>query len=252
MALARQVANDPQLRQTAIQQLEEGFLARSSVRAKTTKRRQAEELAGLFLSPGQSIYPLEPTVIVGTAAALKAAGFRAAWSYVEELKLGHIESRYDVPLWLERVLAQCKRSVNRGLGPPDRAPELPLAELPDFNPELVHEAHGEPADAWTSYVVAFRWLLREIEVVALTVEDVSFDGDVVSLDVKLSKNDASGLGTKRKWKCTCRAGSLDEMACPYHVLERHLAKCGPCVPSDALFRTARGGTPLKEGMISAW
>eukprot|EP00971_Amphidinium_carterae_P030746 605011-Amphidinium_carterae.1 len=73
MALARQVANDPQLRQTAIQQLEEGFLAKSSVKAKTSKRRQAEELAGLFLSPGQPLYPLDPTVIIGTAAALKAA-----------------------------------------------------------------------------------------------------------------------------------------------------------------------------------
>eukprot|EP00971_Amphidinium_carterae_P347196 6489064-Amphidinium_carterae.1 len=36
------------------------------------------------------------------------------------------------------------------------------------------------------------------------------------------------------------------MVCPYHVLERHLTKCGPTAPSDALFRTVWGGTPSRD------
>eukprot|EP00971_Amphidinium_carterae_P322176 6403923-Amphidinium_carterae.1 len=58
---------------------------------------------------------------------------------------------------------------------------------------------GEPCDAWTSYVVAFRWLLREIEVAALTIDDVSPHADslVASLSVRVAKNDTTGVGSKR-------------------------------------------------------
>ena len=72
------------------------------------------------------IYPLTEETVVDVAAAVKAAHYRSAVSYLGELRLGHIESRHDVPLWLARVFAGCRRALLRGLGPPSRAVELPV------------------------------------------------------------------------------------------------------------------------------
>eukprot|EP00971_Amphidinium_carterae_P167560 3319978-Amphidinium_carterae.1 len=90
--------------------------------------------------------------------------------------------------WLVRVLANCKRSLERGLGPVHRAPELPLNGL----------------ISGASYIVAFRWLLREIEVAALMPEDVTFSEPdaTATLKIRVSKNDQRAAGTQRTWKCT--------------------------------------------------
>ena len=71
------------------------------------------------------IYPLTPGLIIGVSAALKGAEYRAADRYLGELRLGHIESEHPIPEHISRVLANCRRSVLRGLGPPSRAAELP-------------------------------------------------------------------------------------------------------------------------------
>eukprot|EP00971_Amphidinium_carterae_P328433 6460311-Amphidinium_carterae.1 len=248
------IAADSEQIHSARTLLEHDFLARSSAAAKISKRRSIEELAYMFVTPGTTLYPLDEETVLNTAAALKAAGFRAAWSYLDELRAGHVEAHFDVPLWLARILTNCRRSVLRGLGPPDRAAELPLASLPEQAASQRMPADDEPADAWTSCVVAFRWLLREIEITALKRKDVSLDHSnaTASLNIEVSKNDTSGIGAKRVWKCTCRSGDLERLACPYHVLEKYVDGAASTDPEQFLFGTARGTAPSKEGVINAW
>eukprot|EP00971_Amphidinium_carterae_P322177 6403923-Amphidinium_carterae.2 len=90
------------------------FYARSSAGSKRSKRRKVEELASLFTGPDVAIYPFTTEVVLKRAIALKSAGFGAAW--MSSCKAGHVESHHDVPLWLDKILAQCRRAVNRVWG----------------------------------------------------------------------------------------------------------------------------------------
>ena len=64
-----------------------------------------------------------------TAAALKAANFASACSYLDELRLAHVEADFGVSDPLAREFHQCKLSVTRGLGPPCKAAELKDEEV---------------------------------------------------------------------------------------------------------------------------
>eukprot|EP00972_Heterocapsa_arctica_P040245 5929841-Heterocapsa_arctica.AAC.1 len=76
-----------------------------------------------------AIYPLTAEVVVKVAAALKAAHLRSATQYLGELRLGHIEAFHEVPSWLARLMFKCRLSLNRGIGPPDKAPEVRLEDI---------------------------------------------------------------------------------------------------------------------------
>ena len=89
---------------------------------------KSDELAAV-VAGGRALYPLTAETIEGTAAALKQAHFIAGHQYLSELRQGHIESGFDVPAWMTLLLVRCRKSLERGLGPPDRAPELLAADL---------------------------------------------------------------------------------------------------------------------------
>eukprot|EP00971_Amphidinium_carterae_P012479 245650-Amphidinium_carterae.1 len=95
MSLAKTIASNAEQIHSARTLLEHDFLARSSAAARTSTRRSIEELAGMFVTPGSTLYPLDEETVLNTAAALKAAGCRAAWSYLDELKAGHVEAHFD-------------------------------------------------------------------------------------------------------------------------------------------------------------
>ena len=62
-------------------------------------------------------------------ATLNAGGLEGAASDMTELKLGHGESKHEVPAWLTRLLYQGRLSFNRGKGPAAKAPELQFEDL---------------------------------------------------------------------------------------------------------------------------
>eukprot|EP00971_Amphidinium_carterae_P276943 5496295-Amphidinium_carterae.1 len=114
MAVALAVASSDSRLASAREELR---FAKSTVRAKFHRRSAVESLARTI------------AVAIGVAASLKSAGFRFAPLYLDELRLGHIEAGWQAEDWLARVLTNCKRSLDRGLGPVHRAPELRLDDL---------------------------------------------------------------------------------------------------------------------------
>eukprot|EP00971_Amphidinium_carterae_P332544 6466767-Amphidinium_carterae.1 len=121
MKEALNVARSPSRMDEASVLLKDHVYAASSRETIRRKRIKIEELARCFIEAGSSPYPLQEATIWQVSAALKAAKFRSAHTYLYELRLGHIEAKYNVPLWMDRVFSHCKRALLRGIGPPNRA-----------------------------------------------------------------------------------------------------------------------------------
>ena len=124
--LAMAVARDLELRDSAVKELENDFWAASNKAAKLSKRKLVVDLAQAGGGPWW-VPPLTENVVLGVAAALKAAGLKSASSLMNELKLWHVEQGYDVSHWLARLLTLAKKSLSRNLGPIKRAVELKLS-----------------------------------------------------------------------------------------------------------------------------
>ena len=145
MSVALATAADPERLAIATDALVRGFYANSN-RLKVAAKRAAvqglaAEVARVRPLP-EELYPLTLATVRGTAASLKAAGFASGGAYLDELRLGHVEAGFAVHDALAREFRQCKLSVSRGLGPPNKAAEL-LDSKVDFDLDV---DDGEPGD----------------------------------------------------------------------------------------------------------
>ena len=124
-----------------------------------------------------------------------------------------------------------RRSLNRGLGPPQRAVGLPISLLKKETEELLGFAGIRHPRA--SYITAEGWMSREIEVANARMAAVSvIEGDeedlgiwsdedlVVELALPVSKADTYGRGKPRRLRCSCRATSFSQ--CAARVLLEHI------------------------------
>ena len=268
LAGARAVLCDPSRKAAAVEALRADFTAASNGASKSNKRSTVEELAMLAAGSSPSIYPLTEEIVEGVAAALKSSRFKSATTYLDELRLGHIEARHDIPLWLARLLLLCKRSVSRGIGPPDKAAELKFEHMVPGAASLQGPNPGDVSAPFRAYVVANRWLEREIEVSAHRLAHVTLhlEERVAELRLPVSKNDSGGAGTSRKLRCTCGAGwasppGVPDATCPFHVLQEQVAAVVASSGVQAhehaawltpLFPTVSGDTATKAAMIAGW
>ena len=263
LALAAATAMDPGRLKRARGAFIEGFSANSARETKTKKRIDVEKLARL-VGAIDGIYPLDYDTVVNVAATLKAGGLKSADSYMTELKLGHVESKHEVPAWLTRLLYQCRLSFNRGKGPAAKAPELQFEDL-DEDAKLRRGAGpGEVQNPFESFVVAVRWMLREIEVSAIKLAHVTFvEGEYIAvLFLPSSKADSGGTGTARRLRCTCGSGRvIDVETCPYHVIRNQVELIKLKQESggrafdpwkEPLFPTVAGGVASKTVMVAGW
>jgi len=260
---ALEILSNPVKRLKARAKLLRDIYANSTRGPKASKRRTVELLAKAAAGT-EFFYPLVEETVVDVAGALKGASYRAADSYLGELRLGHVEARHEVPLWLARVFAGCRRSVLRGLGPPTRATELPLELLGDETPEILEVA--DILHPRASYVVAEGWMTREIEVAnsrlacaKIITPDSGNQTLVVELCLPVSKADTRGFGKARRLRCCC--GELEEEDCAAHVLAQHIElreeESGVDRDSEEawdvlLFPSKTGDTPTKQMMIDSW
>ena len=113
-----------------------------------------------------------------------------------------------------------------------------------------------------TYVVANRWLLREVEVAGarLAHASISQDERVASLLLPVSKADVGGHGVERKLRCSCR-GSDRDSTCPVHTLllqieevarARGITPSSEAAWSQPLFPTVDNSVPSKSAMVAGW
>ena len=203
VATALAVAGNEDVMARAREHLSDGMLAPGTVRTKNAMRKT---WASLCQARGVQFLPLTPSVMMEIAAILKMAMFRSGSAYLIEMRTAHIRAGHPWTNDLELALKDCKRSLQRGLGPPCKAAEFRLEWLVDVK-RVDFEDGAWPAAHWLVWPFGIRFLLREVELACISFNsrEISFNRHEQSVTLLLtaSKTDPSAKGVRRTLACDC-------------------------------------------------
>ena len=203
---------------------------------------------------GTDPYPLTVEKINLAAALLKKGHYRSAPAYIAAIKRQHILAKHP---WSERltlVVKEAVRSTLRGLGPPKQAQPFQLLSIAQ------HLYTKKPCPGAYNFVsphcaviVASWWMLREIELSALRLQDVVIKGaggscGVATLHLPVSKTDPGALGTFRSLSCACPS-----VLCPVRALKRAVhedTRVGPRRPKHPVFPNIFGEHLSKKQVVA--
>lgn len=118
VSVAMAPANDEAMMERAREHFSDGMLAPGTLRTKTAMRKT---WASLCQARGMQVLPLTPTVMMEIAAIWKMAAFRSGAAYLMEIRSAHIRAGHPSSIDLDQALKDCKRSLQRGIGPPSKA-----------------------------------------------------------------------------------------------------------------------------------
>ena len=169
--------------------------------------------------------PLSVSLMDQVAAILRASGYRAVLSYVQEAKSRHVKAGYDWSDRLQQGMADIKRAAKRAIGPATRAEELKLDWWTKIivnhgkEPKEATAQKGEPMGGVRAWLLAIQFLLRETELASLTLDEECIRLDhqqkTVSLHLTVQKTDPAARGTWRALACIC--GKEYPYVCPFHT-----------------------------------
>ena len=253
MKRALEVASSPTLREEGIKELKKNFWATSTLHVRKSRREEVLKLAVEVNQHQGPIFPLKEDVIIGVAAALKAAGMKSGDQYLNELKLWHVEQGFEQPAWMVRCIGLCKKALMRGRGPEKRAAELNPLDISEerwtWRPRD-QTLYVRPALAFTWACV---WMLREIELGNMRWKHVTTmeNSRTVKIVLPISKTDQTGIGIRRTLTC-CGEKPCHRM-CPWSVWTE-IEKLRPAkdLPEDMIFRDQKGKTLSKSKTVAGW
>ena len=198
--------------------------------------------------------PLTPEKLQALAGALRTSGYKSAHTYLAEAKLAHIEKGWNWSNLLDRHFKLCTKAVKRGIGPAKKAPEV-AEDIWKAHPLLPDDGtkQGKVKLAPLLFACGVHWMMREIEIAALTSRNVAFDDKtrLVTLTWRESKMDQEGATISRTLQCLC-SGSCD-ISCPYAVLEVLVNQA--CLQGNegaALSVSGEGTVATKAQLIADW
>ena len=206
-------------------------------------------------------FPLTPEMVIQFAAALRGAGYRSGYYYLCEAQQLHVRMGFPIDGKLQIAMADAKRGLERGLGPPTRS-----AEIRPENWDVLHDKvnKGElqldrpgdaPAGGLYVWGLGCGWLLRELELAMLNVHTETIQvndatGDV-TLKIATSKTDPAGRGAARTLPCRCQGARLPSCAacCARHLLDLAVRAWGGDRASDEARCFPLVGTVLDPGKV---
>ena len=172
--------------------------------------------------------PLTPHTLITNCAVLREAGYRSVASYACEAKDRHTRAGFYWDQTLQSCLNDIRRAAKRAAGEVRRAEEVRpkywqwLVTVYGWNPEESERSDMAPAEGVAMVMVGMAWLLREVEVSTLFIDQWTIGLDEfeksASLFLPSSKVDQQGIGVKRTLTCRCRG--LENFGCPFHTLRR--------------------------------
>ena len=194
-------------------------------------------------------FPLDARKLKLLGALLKKGGYRSGTTYVSDAKRTHLEMDHPWSEQLALIHKDVARALTRGLGPARQAQPIPLhlfAELPEVPGIPAAGTLLRPRDA---VLVGCWWLLREIELAALRVDQLTITpgigcGEAV-LDLPIDKTDPQGRGKKRKHLCACPS-----QICPVAAVMR-LAEAAGDKDDHPLVARVGGGACRKSQVVTA-
>lgn len=235
----------------AMKEVENDYFANSSRVARSAKRHAVKSILETAFSTAM---PLSPAKLQALAGALRTSGYKSAHTYLVEAKIYHVEKGWKWSHLLDRHFKLCVKAVKRGMGPAKKAPEV-AADLWKSQPLLPdsESTSGKVLLAGHLFACGVHWMMREIEIAALTSENVRFEDKnrLVTLVWNESKGDQEGASISRTLQCLC-LGACD-MACPYAVLEVLVNQA--CLRGNegaALSVCSNGDRATKAQLVADW
>ena len=237
-------------RDEVVEYVENHFYANSS---RASKAAKSAAVSKILQRAFNETYPLTSDKIKTLTGSLKAAGYKSTYAYLAEAKINHIEAGWAWTPQLDRQYRLCVTASKRGIGPRKKAPEVQEDVWSD------HSITPDPkastvALATHLFALGVHWMMREIEIAALTTNDVIFDktNRVVSLVWRVSKTDTKAEGMRRALQCLCQQNQCD-LRCPYAVLEALCNKAKLSNNVDDLLAADQKGYPAtKRDIVKDW
>ena len=246
-AKVRRIAMDGNLRRQAQHELEEDFYAITTRAPREARLVTWQKFHVWWFGEDIPVLPLTVSKICRISALFKAGSYKSYKNYISTIKDQHIAEGYpwDDQLW--RITQKCTKSVLRGLPGPSRSEPFDILDVVKF----LQSRRGSlsstgPMNPLAMVVCATYFMLRELEVSAIEMEDVVFTETSVSINLPVSKVDWSAKGCRRTWSCVCDKG----YPCPVHILKEHdlsLRKSGK--EDGPWFPDRFGRFCTKEGVV---
>ena len=198
------IATSPERRALALQALHQNMWAASSTRPRSAREELWHRigLAANFSDPFQ----ITVESLLTITSILVAAHYRSTPSILSQAIATFRRRGGEWTPQLELARQDALRAAKRGLGPPRHAAPFPMLRIPDLPDNSEPWVSKGPIGPRNCLSIGCWWLLREIELTNLRLQDVTHLGTNVTLNITVSKTDTAGEGTSRTHTCMC--GSL--------------------------------------------
>ena len=139
------------------------------------------------------VVPLTVESLERVSCLFKIGACKSFKNYLSRIKELHTEWGYPWTMPLANAAKRCTRSVLRGLGGPVRSEAFDLEQVVNWLQSGNHvDTHQDgPRSPLAAVIVGVYFLLRELELSAIDMEDVSFTSSTVTLSFK------GGLASQR-------------------------------------------------------
>ena len=237
----------------AKEKLEKDFSANSSRAPQLSRRTTVAKFLNQRFGKDKWI-PADEEVVKELAAILKEAGYKSAKLYLTELKMIHLEAGHEWSGHLHRILQQCKSAATRGQGPKKKAVEVP-EDVWAQNYEDKINKKVKIIEAQRLFALGVQWMMREIEIADLTLENVNFNfrDKTVSLTWDTSKTDPEARTISRMLQCLCGQEGCD-IRCPYDNL-KEIVKMAKTFAGDGIQHICLdidGNPATKNQVLNSW
>ena len=223
--------------------LAEGVLAETSrgpLASRLSLWAQLAKRAG-FNDP----FHITPDLMFAVMGALKQAGYRSAYQYLEAAHAHHVSLGYSWTPQLQQAKRGAIRSCKRYLGNPKQAGGLPFTRLATICDTEPLAAMGPKWPGRCTILISW-WLLREREAAQAKRGHITVDHELRQITWRLpsSKTDQSALGAERSHSCACELAP--RALCPFHLMLDQLSSI-PNHPSAVLFPSTANQPATKAG-----
>ena len=242
-------------RQDALRSLVDEMYAATSRRPREAQlatwiRFHAAWFGDLPGDPFQGAFPLDQDKILRVSALFKASGYNSYKNYLSRAKDQHLALGYTWNDLLTRISQKCTRSVLRGLSGRVRSEAFDFLKVVSaLSQPLALRHEGAPTHPLPMIVTATYFMLRELEVSAIELADITFSADSVSLHLPVSKTDWAAKGCTRTWACLCDR----DLPCPFHILQGYVNRIKleeEVDKSRPLFVSNGGSHCTKDGVVA--
>ena len=245
---------DEETKENLLLELASDVHARSSVASQQSLLSTWTRLHVRWFGSNSTPFPTWPLAVRAIASQMKLACYRSIGNYLSRAKREHINAGGTWNQLLERVGADCVKSVMRGLGPARQSAPFPLEQVAVLCLNEQPLVEQGPVNPRALAVLGAWFLTREIELSLALCKNVTVvnNGGVLAVKWRLpaSKTDPMAVAVVRELGCMCQGCSA--ALCPAHVAEEHfrtLAKLfGPNVPRDLPLFPSLDGQAVAKGL----